>query len=388
MNPVLEALGRRLRLALVGGSHGFIGPVHRTAARLDDLFEPVAGVLSSDPARGRAVGTRLGLAAERCYPDVAAMLAGERARPDGIEVVAVTTPNADHLPHATAALEAGLDVLCDKPLAASLADGRALAATVRRTGRLFVLTHNYSAYPMVHQARAMVRDGAIGAVRQIHLTYVQGHNATLVEASPEGRGWRFDPARTGPSLVLGDIGTHAHHLGAFVSGLTLEAVAADVRATVPGRTVDDTACLLCRWSSGAVGTLWVTEAAAGAEHGLAFRIFGSAGGLEWHQERPNELRHRRLGGFETVLTRRRSGLAPEAARLVRTELGHPEGYQEAFANLYRDAALSILARRGLAPPPPEGTLPTVEDGVRGLAMVEAALESARSGRWVQLEPVP
>lgn len=388
MNPVLEALGRRLRLGLVGGSHGFIGPVHRTAARLDDLFEPVAGVLSSDPARGRAVGTRLGLAAERCYRDVAAMLAGERARPDGIEVVAVMTPNADHLPHATAALEAGLDVLCDKPLAASLADGRALAATVRRTGRLFVLTHNYSAYPMVHQARAMVRDGAIGAVRQIHLTYVQGHYATLVEASPEGRTWRFDPARTGPSLVLGDIGTHAHHLGAFVSGLTLEAVAADLRATVPGRMVDDTACLLCRWSGGAVGTLWVTEAAAGAEHGLAFRIFGSEGGLEWHQEHPNELRHRRLGGFETVLTRRKSGLAPEAARLVRTELGHPEGYQEAFANLYRDAALAILARRGLAPPPPAGTLPTVEDGVRGLAMVEAALESARSGRWVTLEPVP
>lgn len=387
MNPVLQALGRRLRLGLVGGSHGFIGPVHRTAARLDDLFETLAGALSSDPATGRAAGTALGLAAERCYPTVEAMLAGERARPDGIEVVAIMTPNADHLPHVTAALEAGLDVLCDKPLAASLADGRALAATVRRTGRLFVLTHNYSAYPMVHQARAMVREGVIGAVRQIHLTYVQGHNATLVEASAAGRTWRFDPARCGPSLVLGDIGTHAHHLGAFVSGLELRAVAADVRATVPGRTVDDTACLLCRWSGGAVGTLWVTEAAAGAEHGLAFRIFGSEGGLEWHQERPNELRHRRLDGFETVLTRRKTGLAPETARLVRTELGHPEGYQEAFANLYRDAALAILARRGLAPPP-EGTLPTVEDGVRGLAMVEAAVESARSGRWVELEPVP
>jgi predicted dehydrogenase len=388
MNPVLEALGRRLRLGLIGGSHGFIGPVHRTAARLDDQFEPVAGVLSSDPAKGRAVGIRLGLAAERCYPGVRAMLAAERARPDGIEVVAVMTPNADHLPHATAALEAGLDVLCDKPLAASLADGLALADAVRRTGRLFVLTYNYSAYPMVHQARAMVRDGAIGPVRQIHLAYVQGHNATLVEASREGRTWRFDPARTGPSLVLGDIGTHAHHLGAFVSGLALEAVAADVRATVPGRTVDDTACLLCRWSGGAVGTLWVTEAAAGAEHGLAFRIFGALGGLEWHQERPNELRHRRLGGFEEVLTRRRQGLAAEAARLVRTELGHPEGYQEAFANLYRDAAQAILARRGLAPPPPEGTLPTVEDGVRGLAMVEAAVEAARTGRWVELPPGP
>lgn len=382
MNPVLTALGRRLRLGLVGGSRGFIGPIHRAAARLDDLFEPVAGVLSSDPETGRRVGTALGLAPERCYPDVPTMVAGERARPDGIEVVAIMTPNADHAPQATVCLEAGLDVICDKPLAASLDEARALAATVRRTGRLFVLTHNYSAYPMVHQARAMVRAGAIGSVRQIHLTYVQGHNATLVEATPEGRTWRFDPARCGPSLVLGDIGTHAHHLGAFVTGLVLESVVADVRATVPGRTVDDTACLLCRWSGGAVGTLWVTEAATGAEHGLAFRIFGSEGGLEWHQERPNELRHRRLGGFEEVLTRRRDGLAPDAARLVRTERGHPEGYLEAFANLYRDAAQAILARRGLAPPPPEGTLPTVEDGVAGLALIEAALRSAATGTWV------
>ncbi len=388
MNPVLAALGRRLRLGLVGGSRGFIGPVHRTAARLDDLFEPVAGVLSADPETGRRVGVGLGLDPGRCYRDLPTMLAAERARGDGIEVVAIMTPNADHVPQAIAALEAGLDVICDKPLGVSTAEARRLVETIRRTGRLFVLTHNYAAYPMVHQARAMVREGAIGEVRQIHLTYVQGHNATLVEATPEGRTWRFDPRRCGPSLVLGDIGTHAHHLGAFVSGRTLEAVVADLRATVPGRTVDDTACLLCRWSGGAVGTLWVTEAAAGAEHGLAFRIFGSTGGLEWHQERPNELRHRQLGGFERILTRRRSGLAAEAARLVRTELGHPEGYQEAFANLYRDAAQAILARRGLAEPPPEGALPTAEDGLAGLAMIEAALRSMASGRWEECRVEP
>lgn len=388
MSLVLEALGRRLRLGLVGGSRGFIGPVHRTAARLDDLFEPVAGVLSHDPRTGLRVGLGLGLARERCYPDLPTMLAAERARPDPIEVVAITTPNAEHVPQSLLALEAGLDVLCDKPLATSLAAARELARAVQRSGRLFVLTYNYSAYPMVHQARAMVRAGTLGAVRQIHLSYVQGHNATLVEATPEGRSWRFDPERCGPSLVLGDIGTHAHHLGAFVSGLALREVAAELRATVPGRAVDDTACLLCRWSEGALGTLWVTNAAAGAEHGLGFRIFGAEGGLEWHQERPNELRHRRLDGFEEVLTRRRVGLAPEATRLVRVEIGHPEGYQEAFANLYRDAAQAILARRGLAPPPPEGTLPTVEDGVRGLAMIEAALESARTGRWVALEDGP
>ncbi|MCS6779874.1 MAG: Gfo/Idh/MocA family oxidoreductase [Geminicoccaceae bacterium] len=382
MNPVLATLGRRLRLGLVGGSRGFIGPVHRTAARLDDLWELAAGVLSSDPERCRAAGSAIGLAPDRCYPDLPTMLAVERRRPDGIEAVAISTPNADHVPQAKAALEAGLDVICDKPLAADLAGALELVATVRRTGRLFVLTYNYSAYPMVHQARAMVRAGVLGAVRQIHLTYVQGHHATLVEATPEGFSWRFDPTRCGSSLVLGDIGTHAHHLGAFVSGLELEAVVADVRATVPGRTVDDTACLLCRWSGGAVGTLWVTEAAAGAEHGLAFRIIGAEGDLEWHQERPNELRHRRLGGFEEVLTRRHTGLAPDAARLVRVVRGHPEGYQEAFANLYRDAALAILARRGLADPPPPATLPTVEDGARGMAMIEAALESMRHGRWV------
>lgn len=384
MNPVIRALGRRLRLGVVGGSHGFIGPVHRTAARLDDLFEIAAGVLSSDPERGRAAATAIGLAPERAYSTAEAMIAAERLRPDGIDAVAVMTPNAHHFSAAMAALDAGLDVICDKPLTTTLADALALVRKVRETGRVFCLTHNYSGYPMVRQARAMGRAGEIGDVRQVHLTYVQGHNAALVEAEPGGRTWRFDAAQAGASLVLGDIGTHAHHLGAYVTGLELDSVMADVAATVPGRDADDYGGLLLRWSNGARGTMWVTNAAAGAEHGLAFRIFGSHGGLEWHQERPNELRHRRMGGFEQMLTKRLHGaLHPEAERAARVEIGHPEGYQEAFANLYRDAALAIVARRtGRAPNLLALDVPTVEDGARGVKFIEAAAASARTRQWV------
>ena len=384
MNPVIQALGRRLRLGVVGGSHGFIGPVHRTAARLDDLFEIAAGILSSDPERGRAAAAAIGLPTERAYPTVEAMLAAERQRPDGIDAVAIMTPNALHFGAAMAALDAGLDVICDKPLTTSLADALALVAKVRETGLTFCTTYNYSAYPMVRQARAMVRAGEIGEVRQVHLTYVQGHNASLVEDEPGGKAWRSDPTQAGASLILGDIGSHAHHLGAYVTGLELQAVMAEVAATVPGRTADDYAGLLLRWSGGVPGTMWVTNAAAGAEHGLAFRVFGSQGGLEWHQEHPNELRHRRLGGFEQVLTKRLHGaLHPAAERAARVEIGHPEGYQEAFATLYRDAAEAIVARRtGSNPDPLALDFPTVEDGARGIRFIEAGVESARTGRWV------
>ena len=230
----------------------------------------------------------------------------------------------------------------------------------------------------------MVRAGDIGEVRQIHASYVQGHSATLVEG--DGDGWRFDPAQCGPSLILGDIGTHAHHLGVFVSGLELEEVMADVWASVPGRQSDDAATVLTRWSGGARGSIWVTNAAAGGDHGLGFRIFGAQGGLEWWQEQPNELRHRRLGGFEELLTRRLHGaLTPSAERAARIEIGHPEGYQEAFANLYKDVAEVIAARIAGRPCNPMALdFPTVEDGAKGIAMIEACLESARTGRWVRV----
>jgi predicted dehydrogenase len=385
VNEILRDFGRRLRLGVVGGSRGFIGPVHRTAARLDDAFEIVAGVLSADPERGRIAAAGIGLDTARTYATVPAMLAAERARPDGIDAVAVMTPNADHFASAMAALDAGLDVICDKPLTTALDDALALVAKVRDTGLVFCTTYNYSAYPMVRQARAMVQAGEIGTIRQVHLTYVQGHNATLVEAGEGGRAWRFDPAQCGPSLILGDIGTHAHHLGAYVTGLELDRVLADVGASLPGREVDDYAGVLLRWSNGARGTMWVTNAAAGAEHGLAFRIFGDEGGLEWHQERPNDLLHRRLGGFERRLSRRLHGaLHPLAERSARVEIGHPEGYQEAFANLYLEVARAIVARRtGREVDPALPQPPTVLDGARGIRFIEACVESRRTGGWVE-----
>ena len=327
-------------------------------------------------------------AADRAYADWRALLDGERARTDGVDAIAVMTPNDSHHAICAAALERGYHVICDKPLTTNLADALDLVRRVRASGRVFCLTHNYTAYPMVRQARDMIRAGAIGAVRQIQLAYVQGHNATLVEGQTEAANWRFDPAIAGPSLVLGDIGTHAHHLGAFVSGQELTEVMAEVWATVPGREADDAAVVLMRWSGGARGTMWVTNAAAGADHGLRFRIFGATGGLEWWQEQPNELHHRRLGGFEQVMTRRLHGaLTPSAERAARIEIGHPEGYQEAFANLYKDAAESIAARIAGRPCDPMALdFPNVEDGARGIAMIEACLQSARTGGWAKARP--
>lgn len=385
MNPILAGLGRRLRLGVIGGGPGsFIGPVHRTAARLDDRFEIVAGVLSGDPARSRAAAKAIGIPAERAYADWATMLVTEQARGDGVDAVAVMTPNDSHAAICLEAMDRGFDVVCDKPMTTGLADAMALVAKVEATGRVFCLTQNYTAYPMVRQARDMVASGVIGEVRQIELTYIQGHNATLVEADPVLRTWRFDPAACGPSLILGDIGTHAHHLGAFVSGQELDAVMAETWAAVPGRTVDDSAHVLMRWSGGAKGTMWVTNSAAGGEHGLAFRIYGALGGLEWHQEEPNSLLHRRLGGFEQRLTRRLHGaLTPSAERASRIEIGHPEGYQEAFANLYKDVAEVIMAKQlGTTPDTLALDFPTVRDGAKGVAMIEACVESSLTGRWV------
>jgi predicted dehydrogenase len=385
MNPVLQRFGRRLRLGVVGGGEGsFIGPVHRTAARLDDRFEITAGVLSSNPEKSKAQAIAIGIAADRAYADWQTMLSAEAARPDGIDVVAIMTPNHLHFPVADAALDAGLDVISDKPLTLTTAEAVSLVRKVKATGLVFCTTFNYSQYPMVRQARALIKAGRLGDVRQIHLAYVQGHNATLIEAASTSPNWRFDPARSGASLILGDIGTHAHHLGAYVSGLELEEVLADVGATVPGRSNDDYAAILLRWSNGARGTLWVTNAAAGAEHGLGFTVFGAKGGLEWRQEEPNSLLHRRLDGFAELQTRRLHGaLEPLAEHATRIEIGHPEGYQEAFATLYRDVAEAIVARRtGMPADPLALDFPTVLDGARGMKFIEAAVQSAEAGRWV------
>jgi predicted dehydrogenase len=385
MSTTITQLGRRLRLGVVGGGPGsFIGPVHRAAARLDDHYEVVAAVLSRDPERSRQAAKCQGIAPDRAYGDHLELLAKEAARSDGIDVLAVMTPNALHHPVARDALAAGLDVICDKPLTTTLDDARDLVRRVRESGLVFCLTHNYTGYPMVRQARAMVQSGVLGAIRQVHVEYIQGHLAapTAADRDPAAN-WRFGTEQSGPSLVLGDIGTHAHHLATFITEQELAQVAAEVGSAVPGRAVDDFAHLLLRFAGGARGSMWVTNSAAGAEHGLRIRVFGEHGGLEWQQEEPNHLLYRPREGFAQVLTRGRPGLSPAAERATRVVLGHPEGFFEAFANLYADAAEAIVARRtGRMPDPLALDFPTVEDGARGVRLIEAAVESSRAGgRW-------
>jgi len=385
-NPVIAALGRLLRLGVVGGGPGsFIGEIHRSAARLDDRYEIVASVLSSDPQRSRAAGQAIGMADDRAYGSLKEMLERESGRRDGIEVLAVMTPNGAHYGDCREALSAGLDVICDKPLTTQLEDAVDLVQRVRASERLFCTTFNYSGYPMVRQARAMVRSGELGEVRQVQVEYVQGHLAEFIEGQDKGNEpWRFDPIQTGASLVLGDIGSHAFHLGAFVTGLELTRLCADVGAVVPGRVVDDYAGILLRYENGARGVMWTTQAAAGAEHGLHIRVHGDKGGLEWRQEHPNHLHFTPLDRPAQVLSRGGPGLHAEADRCIRVSLGHPEGFHEAFANLYSDFAEAIVARKtGAEPEPLAMDFPTVDDGAKGVKFVEAAVESSqRGGGWV------
>ncbi|MBM3570267.1 MAG: Gfo/Idh/MocA family oxidoreductase [Alphaproteobacteria bacterium] len=387
-NPILKLIGRRLRLAVIGGGGvGLIGPVHRLAARLDDRFEVTASVLSSDPAKGRAEGKALGLA--RPYGTFDELLAGERGRADAIDAVAIMTPNDSHERLAIGALEAGFHVMCDKPVANDLAAAKRVAAKVRASGKVFCLTHNYSGYPMVRQARAMALAGELGPLRLIQSTYVQGSLATKVEDKPESMmprlKWRLDPARGGPSHVLLDIGTHAHQLACFASGRRLKRVMAQVGAVIPGRNAHDTASALIELEGGVQGVLWVSKAAAGAENALSFQLYGESAGLYWEQASHNHLRFMRNGEAAQILSRGLAGLHPLAKHATRIPPGHPEGLHEAFANLYADFAEAIAARMAGKPLDPLAAhFPNEQDAVDGLAFVEACLESSAKGRWVDL----
>lgn len=379
------ALGRRLRLGVIGGGPAsFIGEMHRKAAKLDERFDIVAGVVSADPERARQGGAAIGLA--RPYGTVAEMLAAERARADGIEAVAIMTPNDRHYAECGAALDAGLDVICDKPMTNTLEEARDLVRRVRAGGKVFCLTHAYSAYPMVRQARAMVASGALGPLRAVQVEYLQAGMAKRVEDGPltAKLAWKLNTAESGPSLVLGDIGTHAHHFVRFVTGLEVERLAADLGALVPGRTVDDYAAILLRLQNGVRGTLTVSQALPGTENSVMLRVFGEGGHIEWTHERPNHLRFAPLDGAVRIMTRGDPDLLAPAQRLVRIARGHPEGLLEAFANLYRDFAEAIAARlTGRQPDPLALDFPTAEDGVAGLAFIEAAIASReRDGAWV------
>jgi len=373
---------RRLRLGMVGGGEGaFIGGVHRIAARLDDEFELVAGAFSSDPARAASSAVTLRVAPERSYSDFRAMAVEEAARPDGIDVVAIVTPNHLHHGPARAFLEAGINVICDKPLARTVAEGEDLVRAVSVSGRVFVLTYNYTGYPMIRHAREMIAAGELGAIRIVQVEYPQDWLTTPLEATGHKQAaWRTDPERSGAGGALGDIGTHAFNLAEFVTGLHCEAVAADLTTFVPGRRLDDNAQVLLRFAGGARGALWCSQVAPGHENGLRLRVYGEAGGIEWVQEHPNQLRHAPHGKAPCVISRGGPGVSAGAAHATRIPAGHPEGYLEAFAQIYRDAASLIHAHRsGVQPPPECALLPVVADGLRGLRFIAACVESSGAG---------
>jgi len=384
LNPVIAILGRRLRLAVIGGGPGsFIGAMHRHAAALDGRYELVAAALSSDPARSIQAGQELGLAPERAYASGPALFAGERLLADGAEVVAIMTPNDSHFELCSAALAAGFDVICDKPMTNTIEEARTLHAAVAASGRVFCLTHNYTGYPMVRQARAMVEAGELGEIRLVQVEYVQGGNAREFQPS-QSRSWRHDPVKGGPSLVMGDIGSHAHNLLRFITGLEVKEVAAEVGSIVPGRVVHDYAGALLRLDNGARGSFWVTQAAAGVENSLAIRVSGARGTLEWQQEVPQVLSFKPLDGPAQVRTPNGPGTLPLAARSSRVVKGHPEGFPEAFANLYSDAAEAIAARRaGTAADPLALLFPTSRDGLLGMRFISAVIRSSEAnGVWV------
>ena len=368
---------RRLRMGMIGGGPGsFIGPIHRIAAELDREIELVAGVFSSDAARSAQAGESYRIDPTRAYPDLDAMFAAERARADGIDFVAIVTPNHHHLPAARAALAAGLPVISDKPATATLAQARELAGHVAAAGLPYALTHTYSGYPLVREARARIVAGALGAIRKVVVEYPQGWLAG--EASGKQAEWRVDPAKSGPGGCIGDIGTHAFQLAEFISGLKVTEILADLGAVVPGRPVDDDCTVLLRFENGARGVLLASQIEVGEMNGLRIRLYGEKGGLVWKQEVPNTLTLHTLDGRTEVIHAGGAQLGPDAASRTRTPTGHPEGYLEAFANIYRDFAAVL---RGEAAPLLQG----IEDALRGMTFVDTAVTAskARAG-WTAL----
>lgn len=377
-----ESQNRRIRLGMVGGGNdAFIGGVHRIAARIDDHYELVAGALSSTPEKARESGEALGL--PRIYDDYKQMAIREARRKDGIEAVSIVTPNHVHYAAAREFLKRGIHVICDKPLTSTLGDAKKLVKAAESADSLFILTHNYTGYPMVRQAREMVSVGEIGKIRVIQVEYPQ--DWLTVEQTFKQAEWRTDPARSGAGGSTGDIGTHAYNLACFVSGLEAEEICADLQSFVPGRQVDDNAHVMVRYSGGARGMLWSSQVAPGNENALRLRIYGETGGLEWAQEDPNYLWHTPFGEPKRLITRGGAGASEGAGRVSRIPPGHPEGYLEGFANIYSEAAAAIRAHRLGQAAPSDVIYPSVQDGLKGVAFVDACVRSSqRNGAWVKL----
>lgn len=375
----------RVRLGMVGGGEGaFIGAVHRHAARLDDRYELLAGALSSTGEAARRSGRMLGLDPERVYDSYQEMARSEAARADGIEAVSIVTPNHLHAPVARAFLEAGIHVICDKPVTTNSDDARALQALARERGLLFAVTHNYSAYPMVRHARQMVREGVLGQLRIVQVEYAQDWLAEPLEQGGQKQAsWRTDPAKSGGGAI-GDIGSHAWQLADTIVGSPLEALAAQLHSFVPGRAVDDDVQVLLRYANGARGMLWASQVATGHANELRIRVFGSQGGIEWAQQQPNELHYTPLGEPTRILTRGSTAMNEAGRRVSRIPAGHPEGYIDAFAALYSEIACHLLAHRD-GSDPGQASFPTIDDGLRGVQFIETVQASSRAGgAWTSL----
>lgn len=376
----------RIRLGMVGGGEGaFIGAVHRYAARLDDRFALVAGALSSRADASQRSGLALGLDPGRIYDDYRLMAQAERARADGIEAVSIVTPNHLHAPVAKAFLEAGMHVICDKPVTTNSADARMLQALARERGLLFAVTHNYSAYPMVRHAQQMVREGLLGELRVVQVEYAQDWLAEPLEQSGQKQAmWRTDPAKAGGGAI-GDIGSHAWQLADTIVGQPVTALAAELSSFVPGRAVDDNAQVLLRYANGARGMLWASQVAPGHANDLRIRVYGSRGGIEWHQQQPDALRWTPLGEPSRVLERGTGAMNGAAARMSRIPAGHPEGYLEAFAGLYSEIADHLLARRDRVAVASDAQFPTIDDGLRAVLFIETVQASSLGGgQWLPL----
>ncbi len=376
----------RIRLGMVGGGNdAFIGGVHRIAARIDNRFDLVAGALSSTPEKSAASAETLGIA--RSYGSFTEMAKAEAARADGIEAVSIVTPNHVHFAAAKAFLAEGIHVICDKPLTSTLEDATAMKQAVADSDALFVLTHNYTGYPMIRQAQAMVQAGELGDIRIVQAEYPQDWlTAPMENEGVKQAEWRTDPARSGVGGSVGDIGTHAHNLACFVSGLAVESLAADLQSFGAGRKLDDNAHVMLRFAGGARGMLWCSQVAPGNENGLKLRVYGSKGGLEWHQEDPNYLWFTPLGEPKRLITRNGAGAGQAAAAVSRIPGGHPEGYLEGFANIYTEAADAIRAvQSGTPRDAAMGQLPGISEGMAGMAFINACVMSSwQDAAWVTL----
>lgn len=372
---------------MVGGGPGaFIGGVHRIAARIDDQYELLAGVFSSEHDRSKVLAQELHIAEDRCYDTYTSMARAEAARDDGIDVVSIVTPNHLHFEIAKSFLEAGIHVICDKPLTTKLADASALASLVKKSGLMFCLTHNYTGYPMVRQARALVREGKLGKIRVVQLHYAQDWLTTAVENEGSKQAeWRTDPERSGPAGCVGDIGTHAINLAGFITGLELDELSADMHTFIEGRRLDDNAHILLRYRGGARGMLWSSQVAMGHDNNLGIHIYGELGSLSWKQESPNELIHTSLGEVPRRLRRGGKELSETANLATRLPAGHPEGYLEGFAQIYRDVAEQIMARLENRDPALSSLcIPSVDDGVEGVRFIEKCIESSQENtKWVK-----